>query len=648
MSDNLLEDFNKAVAIESLLGEAGFQKSESGSTRNWPKYKRGDEVLIVDRVKNIYFMTDDSSKGAPVEFVRHFLVSGPDNWRDVFNKIREVLNHPDDFVPAKKYTSQSKSKFDDKARSKLTYYLDKYTAPLKKHDYLIKYRHISPKLLEQKRFENCLRVPNGDKVFHKNALFVHRDIEGPCAYESHNNTLSGNLNMLSKNSKKALWYTDDILSQDTNSIFIGEAAIDALSFATLAYESNPNIALLSFGGQFGGYKNTYGDETDQAVGDGHHAKKEINEENPTVKTLIDIFNKTHAKTILLGNDNDEAGLKYDDFFADFFEKYFPNKFDVYLSKAHHNLVDWNDYLSAERFNRKTNYVSLAKSTSKLVIVEAGIGKFKLMPSIDESGVTYLALPPAGHLSSKMASVAMSFIHVMHENNPEANLVYTPSDDQGFTYFKKIEKWRRQNCSNLVYLKDKSTNLRHLIENQVVNADVSFLKSWEGYSEAYVYPHKLAGETNKLIMSLSEDDNIHYYHNNDTPVKMLVSVPEKYDDSHFYEIKSLLTQIFKKNQDKLQIVLSPTKDGANNVIDAHCELLEKCIDHIVENGSGNILKNAKAASINRYNPTSQDKSVMIHLASKELLRCKNIDAFLNFKKKIPHIDPAHECGIQPMR
>lgn len=636
-SKELLDEFDNTVSIESLVGEAGFERHIESSPL-WGKFKRGsDEVLIHDVSKNIFFMTDDSVKGGPVKFVQHFMVTDPNNWRDIFNKVREILKHPNDFIPIKQ-AQKSIKRFDDNARQYIKNYIDKYTAPLNSHDYLTKVRLISPALLKQPRFNNCLRFPNGDKVVHKNALFIHRDQIGPCAYEMHNITQSGNLNLISKNSQKAVWFTDDIFHEDTNTIFVGEAAIDALSFATLTERSSnsiKNVALLSFGGKFGGY-------------DVKNDVMTINEENPTVKTLLGIFKKTKASTILLGNDNDQAGEKYDEFFAEFFDRYFPGKFDVYLNKAPHKLPDWNDYLAAENYNSKTNYVSLAKNTKKLITVEAGLGKFKLMPSLDEAGVTYIAIPTAGDMSSKMKAVAMSFIHVMHEHTNGAEITYSPASDGTFDYIKKIEEWRRDNHSDLKQSVDKNITFEHLFENNVVNADRSFLKSWNGYTEAVMYPHRLANDTNTLIVSMSDDNNLHYYHTNDKPVKMLVSIPAKPHASAAYDIKYLLTNILKPKDKKLSVVMAPgiNKNGA--VINTHCELVTKCLDQIVTDCKDAItVQNAKEVKVHKYKPAQSCDSVLSRLASDERLRCKNVDFFKTLKKKIHQLPPEHECSITPM-
>ena len=474
-------------------------------------------------------------------------------------------------------------------------------------------------------------------MFFKNALFVHRDINGVCAYEKHNIAKNKNLNIQSTGTQKAWWYSDDIGHDGVDAIFIGEAAIDALSFATLSEKSSPNIALMTFGGQM---PRCY--TLDKITG-----VYTFDNDHPFLQTLFSLLTKSKASTILLGNDNDEVGRKYDDIIAQYVEANFSGKFDLYLNKAPHNLNDWNDYLCAERFNQRVNYAGLAQNTRKLVFVEAGVGKFKIMPSTEAEGVTYIALPPAGHLSSKMAAVAKSFVHVMNENPHESSVAYTLSDGGDFQYVKGIEMWRREFCPNQAIEKNKTTTLRSLMENGLVNVSENILKDWGGYTEAIHYPHKLAQNLDKILISQSHDDSIHYYHSNSDPVKLVVAVPLDYEESHEYEIKDLLVEAFNFDQ-SFEIGYPPILNGSR-LLNGHAELFKKCLEKIqtLKYLDSSVKKLAANTVLTPYRPIRAEDGILNKLASKELLHCRNVDQFKTLKKKIPLLSPDHKHAVQPL-
>jgi len=105
--------------------------------------------------------------------------------------------------------------------------------------YLNEQRKITPNLLRQPRF--------GKAIFNDlrfgNALFPHRDRDGEITgFERRGERFQG----FSKSGYKALWFADPG-REERSSIVIAEAAIDAISYASIFYD--PQACYMSTGGQ---------------------------------------------------------------------------------------------------------------------------------------------------------------------------------------------------------------------------------------------------------------------------------------------------------------------------------------------------------------------------------------------------------------
>jgi hypothetical protein len=617
-----LEQFDRDFDVEKLAQEAGMTKNRKESSAKWPKYDapNGDVVLICS-AGNVWRVVSSSGnsnnnqeKGGAAAFVCKYLSDG--QWgKATFDKLREYQGVTLEYKPQYSPEEIKSIQFNDEKRSKHTYYIEKYTDPVKSHPYLVDDRLISPSLLKQGRFINCIRQSRkSDKSPFINALMVHRDYKGVCAYEKHNSTKSGNLNLISKDSRKCLWYSDDILRENVKRIFIGEAAIDALSFASLVEHSSggDEIALMTFGGQF--------DRGCRNMDDGSFV-----EDHFFIKSLKRIFDKTHASEILLGHDNDDAGRDYDQFFCDFFDRFYPDKFKVLQNKAPLHLDDWNDYLVVHRFNEKAKHLDLAKKTKQAFIAEAGAGCFRIIPSETKPGNVVIAVPPAGFMTSKMKSVANSFIAKMYESDNESMLIYTASSiNKSCSHAKKIEKFRRENLPNMVYRKTAKIDPLSLLNKKQLLNDASILTSWKGYRQVINRPHNFAEKTGTIILTESDNNEIQYFHNNQSPIKMIVAVPpkDKLTKNHKIEVKLFVRDTFRfGDQETIDIHYSPCQSDSNGHSNTHCEFFNNIIQELSKPDKyGNTFESElDKMIIHQDKPLKSASNILEHLDNQGLLK-----------------------------
>lgn len=661
---SVLDKFTETFHICDLADQAGLALDAKESTKNWIKYKDSSGTsVLVNKASNIYQIVNGSASGGkwsgPVEFFIDFFPGVErGNWSNIMAEASKMLNLPDDFKPAKpaEYKRQAATHaFGDKERSKLKYYHNKSTAPLNTHPYLISERFISPTLLKQTRFNNCLRVPTGNKVFFKNALFYHRDEHGICAYEKHNSTKDGNLNLISTNSRKCLWYTDDITNPKTKQVCIGEAAIDVLSFATLTEKSRPDMALLSFGGQFEG--RVYLDKE----------KTELNTTSHVIKTLKKLFDQSKAEQIYLSNDNDDAGRGYDQFFIEFFDTYYPDRFEIFLNKAPHGLNDWNDYLFAEHFNTKSNYINLAKQTNHLILAEGGIGAFRMFPSDKVEGVTVMCLPPSGHLTGQMAAVAKSFMHVMKNENPNSHVTYTSTNDD-MKYIKPLELWRREFLPELNYNVKKSYSPLEVMAREDRLPDLTVLKSWDGYRENTKHPLKLAQHTTEIIITKSPGDEVRFFNNNCDPIKMIIAVPDQgvqlKNKYALGDVNKFISNALRYSKHEVVFKLSSCKGESGEHDYSHCAFLNESLQsvkkYLFDKERGDVEAKINAVKPIKLKSNSKFDNVLQQLVSMGKVKSNDLESIspsvssINPKKKvsrqlqsIPNLDHEQQQAFTPM-
>ena len=510
--DDKLSYYNKNIDLEKVVATSGWEKQASGSSSKYAKYRNGDTKIVINKMRNTYFYVPGDNGGSVVEFVKNEVVGDSNNWKAIFDRLAEFDGSSNDYQVSEYYDESSR--FSTADRKRIETYLNKYNKPAGAHPYLVNVRMISPDLLKQRRFRNCIRTPSNENDKYKNANIIHRDLDGPCAYERHNVGLVKNTNILSKNSKKSVWFTDDFYDQTTDTIFIGEAVIDCLSVATLLMNDpeKQNMALMSCGGSF-----------DLRVFDDKEKTKPT-ESNEMVNMFKTMFSRCHAKKIIIGNDNDHAGYAYDEFYTSFFATHFPGKFDVTVEKPPMQVNDWNNYLAVESFNESTKYLRLAKTTNELVIVEGGVGKFRLIPSEKRPDAVIMVIPPAGFSTSNLNSLVTSFMYVMKKHNDNSIVTFTPSKNGKLSYAKALHEWRKEFLPSLEYKKSNYSNpLNYLLKNGRLT-DEAIMNTWNGFTQITKKPHHVAKYTSKIIITSSDDESTKYYHSSYAPLTTIIAVP----------------------------------------------------------------------------------------------------------------------------
>lgn len=622
MPDIDLQWFNHNLDLEALVNHYGWQQKK-GSTKNSLKYSDGEHTIIIKKSNNSFWHANSDNKGGgPVAFVQQQICPNipagkwsADVTKKVFDELYSLKGMSNEFVAKKPFEPK---KFSKNNQYKTIAFHDKHTKPAGAHPYLVNDRKISAELLKHKKFTNCLRMTKEAK-YHQDALFFHQDENGYCAYEKQNTRPFGNVKFFNADGKKTLWYTDDVFSSDVETVFIGEAAIDALSAASLVEQ---DMALVSPCGGFD--KRIYEDDE----------KTVITKHNPHLDFMRSFFDKVKAKQIILGHDNDSAGRDYDQYYQDFFNEFFPDRFKVQVEKAPMALNDWNNYLHVVDLQNKTKFLDMAKVTNELIIAEGGVNKFRLIPSKVKPGAVIMVLPPAGFASSNLEATAQSFMYTMRKFNENSVVTYAHNLRKSYSHAKSIEKWRRDFLPSLEYKKIESDPISFLKENNKLS-DPSIANDWEGYTESLKHPHKLAESASEVVITRSYDDRTRYYHSSYPPMSVILAVPspelqieaQKKNKDLLFDARGFIEAMAKNSLKEKCIRFSPAVQTNKKMTISHCAFIK---DQIMKEE-----KLFKGVSLQTDEPVKGFNNVLDVLANKNLLISDSYH--LKFQSKIVSIN-----------
>ena len=230
-----LEDFKSNINLSEYAAAQGYAMDRKASSKNSVVIRSpdGDKIVIARGTDQhwIYFsVRDDNDNGTIIDFVqkrKHVKLGGArQELRPWIGGVRAVTRpNPDLFAQEiAPITKDRALVLLELARMK----------PLLTHAYLDEERGLAASLLRSPRCIDRVLVDH-----RSNAVFPHRDQDGPCGYEIKNRRFTG----FSPGGDKGLWFSAARKSDTT--LVIAESAIDALSYAALFPDENTRYASTS-------------------------------------------------------------------------------------------------------------------------------------------------------------------------------------------------------------------------------------------------------------------------------------------------------------------------------------------------------------------------------------------------------------------
>jgi len=233
MFDQELDDFKSRIDLREYAAGMGYELDRYESSRSSSIMRSGNgDKVVIKRNSNghfVYFsVRDDRDNGTIIDFLSN-------RRRLSLGQIRKELRpwtgrrSPSSlplFVPLVPAAKDRASVEREYSRMKLA----------GRMPYLEQERRIPGELIGGPRFAGRIRVDD-----HGNAIFPHFDAGGLCGFEKKNRGFTG----FATGGTKGLWESHD--QPDDASLVIAEAAIDALSYATLFPDARARYR--SIGGQ---------------------------------------------------------------------------------------------------------------------------------------------------------------------------------------------------------------------------------------------------------------------------------------------------------------------------------------------------------------------------------------------------------------
>lgn len=279
--------------LVQMLASQGYQIKKDKSSKQNLVVSNGNETLVLKRGPSgdfdYYFNTTrDGDYGDTIHFLCKTLL-GKDNLRgisrDEYILIEDALNQIDPTVVLDTAFT------NNYVKTSTSFSLDKYKVDTLNSDSVIptnitaflKKRHLGINILDSD-IRDSFYLLKHDKGF-KNLLFLWKNLEGKVVggqYKFYTSTSPSCVKKFLPDSERSrsLWQTSSTPSQFVRGIFVAEDPLDCLAHR----EMNPDNNLL--------YVATGGSITDTQI------------------NMIYNLSKKHNCSIILGNDNDLAGWKY--------------------------------------------------------------------------------------------------------------------------------------------------------------------------------------------------------------------------------------------------------------------------------------------------------------------------------------------------
>lgn len=223
-SDPELDSFKRTISLTDFAGSMGYTVDwrDSWSVKRWDGsfvMRNGQHDHIIVRRKPetgqwVYWSPhDESDAGSIVDFLQKR------TGRNIGEARKQLRAWSGTSAPSLPTAPPAAVTLKDRAGVEGRY-RQMQDAPA--HPYLLEARRLSPALLSSPRLAGRIRIDD-----HRNAIFPHFDADGLCGYEIKNRDFTG----FAAGGVKGLWFSRT--TPEDHRLVIAEAAIDALSYATL-------------------------------------------------------------------------------------------------------------------------------------------------------------------------------------------------------------------------------------------------------------------------------------------------------------------------------------------------------------------------------------------------------------------------------